>query len=89
MHKYCIGLLRFKNIAHPGQHPTGDVRQVLSGLHEVQVYVRGDLKQLQHLIQHLSVLRGDADDGLQRRCGLQRMNERRHFDGLRTSPKDD
>ncbi len=37
---------------------------------------------MQHLIQHLSVLSGDANPGVERGILCQRMNQRCHFDGF-------
>jgi len=39
----------------------GDVGQPLPGAHQVEIAVRADREQLKHLVQHLPVLRGHAD----------------------------
>jgi hypothetical protein len=47
------------------QYVAGDIGEVLSGLHDVQVVVRLDIKKIEHLVQHLAMLCCDADDALE------------------------
>ena len=59
-----VGLALFQHVAHAGEHAGRDVVEVLPLLHDVQVVVGADVKDTEHLVQHLAVLAGDADDGL-------------------------
>ena len=51
--------------------------------------VRSDVEQLQHLVEHLSVLRGHADTRFDALRATQRLNDRGHFDGLWARAEDD
>jgi hypothetical protein len=61
----------------------GDVGQPLPGPHQVEVAVRADGEQLKHLVQHLSVLRGHADQRRDARRLRQALDDGRHLDCLR------
>ena len=56
MHQDYIGLALLEHVAHSGEYAGGDVIQVLSLFHDVQVKIRRDLKYTEHLVQHLAVL---------------------------------
>jgi hypothetical protein len=44
-------------------------------------------EQVQYLVEHLAVLRGDADTRVYARRLRQSLHHRGHFDGLRGVPK--
>ena len=83
MHQHHIGLRLLEHIIQPMQAFLCNQCQRLPRLHDVKVIIRLDLKNIQHLIQHLAVLRGDADDRLGMGILFQCMHQRRHFDRLR------
>ena len=80
--QHAVRLPLGQNPAQAEQHIAGDVRQILPRLHEVEVVFRRNIKQRQHLIQHLPVLGGDADARIDAIRRLQGLHHRRHFDGL-------
>ena len=65
---------------HAGQALGGDGTEGLAGGHDVQVPVRREGEDLQHAVQHLPVLGGDAAEGGNIR---QLPDQRGHFNGLR------
>ena len=72
-----------QHVLHAGQHAGGDPGQVLAGTHQVEVVVGDDVEQLEHLVEHLPVLRSDADTDPQAAMLAQRMQDRGHLDGFR------
>ena len=72
----------FKDFPQAGQNVGGDVGQVLARLHDVEVEIRMDVEQLQHLVEHLPVLGGHANMGFDGLGLAQRGHHRGHFDGL-------
>ena len=90
MHKDKVGLLLLQHALETREDIAGDVVQILSGLHDVQIVLRHDVEQIEHLVQHLPVLRGDANDGLNlTSTGLQALDQRRHLDGFRAGAKNE
>ena len=78
-----IGLDLLQDVAHAGEHAGRDVVQVLPLLHDVQVEVRLDLEDPEHLVQHLPMLPGDAHNRLKLfRTLLELLHQRAHLDGL-------
>ena len=45
----------------PLQHGAGDVGQILPRGHDVEVEIGREPEELEHLVEHLAVLGGDAD----------------------------
>lgn len=64
MHKYYIWLDFLQHSLDAVKDVCSDVEQRLTVLHDVQVIVRDDTKRLQHLVEHLPVLRRDAYDNI-------------------------
>ena len=62
--KHQVGPDLLQHAVHPGQAPGSDGGQGLPWLHDVQIVVGLQLKDLQHAVQHLPVLGGDAADRL-------------------------
>ena len=73
---------------HAGQDPARQTVQVLPCLHQAQVVIRLDGEDVQHLVEHLPMLPGDAHARHEVRPFLQRTNYRRHLDGFRTRAED-
>ena len=82
--KHQIGLRRFQHGLHPIEHTRSDAGQILTLLHNVQVIVRLNAKLLHHGIQHLTVLRRDANHASDLGAFLKLQYQRRHFDCFRT-----
>ena len=88
MDKDHVGLYFLQDIAHAGEHAGGDVVEVLALFHYVEVVVRGDLEDAQHLVQHLAVLAGDAHYSLELfRVFLELLYQGAHLDCLRPGSK--
>ena len=45
-----------KNRFQAGQHPSGNVLQRLTVFHDIQIIIRRDVEQIQHLIEHVPML---------------------------------
>jgi len=68
----------------------GDLVGRLVGAHEVEVDVGPDLEEIEDLVEHLAVLRGRADDGLEARgLPLEAADDRGELDRLRPRSHDD
>ena len=66
---------------------TGDVSQVLTGLHQIKINIGSNLKKLEYLIQHLTVLSGYADPYFDTFCRSKGFTYRGHLDGFRAGSK--
>lgn len=80
--------------SNPGSilHPnliTGfaNICQILSGPHLIQVKIRPDTKQLQHLVQHFPMLGSHANLAVDLRMLGQRLNQGSHLDCFRAGTK--
>ena len=85
--QHQIRFLFLENSPHPLQHIAGDVEEGLLLLHNGQVIVRNHMKALQHLIQHLPVLTGNAYQRFHGTSAFQFFDQRAHFDSLRSGAK--
>ena len=74
-------LLR-QDLPEASQDPDGDVKEVLVRGHEVQVIIRHDPEDFQHLVQHLAVLGRDRHLDLEVPGLFQAQDHRGHLDGL-------
>ena len=71
-----------------GEDPGGQFGQALVGPHQVQVHIGCDLKGFQHLIEHFTVLGGDADQRFDLVGELpQPFDHGGHLDGFRAGAK--
>ncbi len=62
--------------------------ECLARPHGVEIVIRLELEHVQNLIQHLAMLRRDADSRFERfRVGQEVANYRAKLDRLRSSPK--
>ena len=84
-----IGLLVLEDGLELEKHVARHVEQRLSRLHDRQVVIWSHVEDAQHLVEHLAVLAGHGDDGLEliRPC-LQLVGEGAHLDGLRAGTED-
>ena len=86
--QHHIGLALLEHVAHTGEHAGGDVVQVLSLLHNVEVEVGLHLEDAQHLVQHLAVLSRHAHNRLKLlRIFLELLHQRAHLNRLRPRSK--
>ncbi len=74
---------------HAFENCDRDVGQRLPGAHQIEIDVGRDRKEVQHLIQHLSMLRGHADSCIDPGSVLQRLHQRRHLDRFGTGADDE
>jgi hypothetical protein len=63
------------------------MKKRLAVLHYVKVVLRLYFENRKHIIQHLPVLRANANPRLQIFAGSNRRHHRRHFNGLRPRAK--
>jgi hypothetical protein len=62
----------------------------LTGAHDVEVLVRGHVECVQNLVEHLAVLRGDADTDVEViRAGLHVPDDRTELNGLGAGTEDE
>ncbi len=77
LNEHEVGRLRRDHLRHAGQDPGGKPIERLVWRHDVEVVIRDDAEQVQHLVQHAAVLRrgaGAANDAGHR---TQFQNDRR------------
>lgn len=83
MDKYDVGTCGGEYLAHACEHPGGDIVEVLSGTHDVEVEVGTYVEDVEYLVEHLTVLSGHADKGTELvGMAFERFDQRGHFDGL-------
>ncbi|MND78928.1 hypothetical protein D3C80_706490 [compost metagenome] len=87
VYQNAIRLELGKHRFQPLQDGGGDIGQILSRLHDVEVIVRLDLEQIEHLVQHLSVLSCDTDSDIHLAIGLEGLDDWGHLDCFRPCPK--
>lgn len=63
MHQHHVGAHFFQYVAHSCEDTGGHVVQILPLPHDVEVVIGPDVKQAEHLVQHLAVLPRNANDG--------------------------
>ena len=66
----------------------GDGRQRLLFFHDIQIKLRVNIKNRQHLVQHLPVLGGNAHQSFDLFSAFQLFHQRAHLVGLRTGAED-
>ena len=82
LHQHPVGPAVLDDPQNAGKRGRGDVIQSLARLHDVQIIIGLDLKDGQNLVQHLPVLGGDTDQGLNARRRRQRRDDRGQLDGF-------
>ena len=84
MDKHHIGFLLLQYRADPLKNVDRNVKQGLFFLHDGQIVLRCDMERVKNLIEHLTVLSGDTDDGLHSGTFFQCIDKRTHFDRFRS-----
>ena len=88
MHQYHIGQNSLQYISQTYQYPACHIIQVLPLFHDIQVIIGVYLKNLQYLIQHLSMLPSHTYNCLKIIWILLKfLNQRSHLNCLRSCPK--
>ena len=88
MNKDHIGFLFFQYFPDPVQNIGRDIEQGLTVFHDVQIIVWNNVEGFQYLIQHLTVLGGNAYHGLNPFPCFQLVDERAHLDCFRSCAED-
>ena len=88
LHQHPVRLEVAQHGVEVGEDGGGQLRQRLVGAHQVEVDVGGDLEQVEHLVEHLAVLGGDANQRFDAGRVVQALYDGRHFDGFRAGAKD-
>ena len=83
MDQHQVGPHLLKHLFQPQQALGGDGGQGLAGLHDIQVELGDNAEYVQHRVQHLPVLGGDAAKAFNPLPALQLLHQGGHFDGLR------
>ena len=85
MYEHDVGLRIAQNRLHALENARRDLRDRLIVSHDVEIVIRHDPKEGDQIVEHLPVLRRDADDRLDcRPRGGERTHDGRHFDGIGT-----
>jgi hypothetical protein len=56
-----IRVFSLLDIPNAEQDPAGNIKKILVWLHDIQVIIRGDGKEIQNLVKHLAMLGRHAD----------------------------
>ena len=81
--EHQVGLRALEDAREPVKHARGDVREGLAALHDVEVVVGAYVEDAEDAVEHLAVLRGDADRALNPSAALELQHQRGHLYGLR------
>lgn len=85
-----VGLLVLEDRLELEQHVARHIEQRLARPHDGEVVVGSHTEDAQHLVEHLAVLAGHGDDGLELiSARLQLVDERAHLDCLRAGTEDE
>jgi hypothetical protein len=87
MHEHAVWAHLVEHGIDRRKGPAGQPVQGLVAGHQTEVVVRLYAEQLQHLIQHLPMLAGHADNGCREAALPQRLDHRRHLYGLGSRPE--
>jgi hypothetical protein len=89
LHQDDVGPFGGEHALERRQNARRRLRQRLSRLHQVEIVVGRDAEDLQYLIEHLAMLRGDAAFHLEfGRTGAQMEQHRAELDGFRPRAED-
>ena len=83
-----VGLDGIKHLVHAEKGLGRDGGERLALFHDMKIIVTRQMEDLHDGIEHFPVLTGQADDALDLVVCLQRLDKRRHFDGLRPGAED-
>ena len=79
-----------EDVTQTGEDACCDIGEVLTLLHDVEVVVRLDIEDGEHLVEHFAMLTGDAHDGFELSISLLKfLHKRTHLNGLGTSAKNE
>ena len=62
MNKYYVWMAFLENISKSNKNSCCNIREILTLFHDVEVVVRFHIKDLEHLIEHFTMLACDAYD---------------------------
>ena len=85
--KHYIRALPLQNGPDPLQNALRYIKEGLALFHDGQIVVRRHAESIHYLVEHLSVLAGDAHHSPDPRAGSQFVDQRAHLDGLRPRAK--
>jgi hypothetical protein len=88
MHERVVGPVAVENTAQAQHRARRDVGEILPRPHDVEIEVGTDAEKLETLVEHLPVLRGHADPGIEAGVCIQRRDHGRHLDCLGTRADD-
>ncbi len=88
LHHHQIGLLLGDQPVQAAQGPLRHTGEGLTVPADVEIVVRNQAEQVEHLVEHAAMLAGDHDPGFEVRGVLQGQDERSHLDGFRPGPED-
>ena len=83
VNQHHIRFFLLQNRPDPFQNQGSDIKECLALMHHLQIIVCFHLKNIQHLIQHLTMLSGDTNFGLDVVMFLKFQHHRTHLDRLR------
>ena len=88
LHQHDAGLLGIQDGFERRQNPGSGLEQGLAGQHQIQIVIGPDVEYRQHLVEHVTMLTGDAHPGLKlRRPGAQVQENRTELDRLGPGPE--
>ena len=85
MDQHPVGSHLAQHSLHALEDGGGDVGKSLRILHHLEIRVRAQIEEADHLIQHFRMLARQADLRMEARIGGEREHHRRHLDRLGTS----
>ena len=89
MNKHYIRLALLEYITHTVEDTYCYIGQILALLHDVQVNIWLDIKYLEHLVEHFSMLTCDAHNRFELFCPiLEFLHQRTHLNSFGTSTED-
>ena len=87
MHQHEVRLFARDHLAHPDDDLGGDIPKRLARRHDVEIDIRAFIKGGKHLVEHLPVLAGDADNLVHQLAGPDLAHHRHHLDAFRPGAK--
>mgnify|MGYP001824042190 CR=1 FL=1 len=81
------GFFGVEGFAQAGDQAREQFIKCLVFLHNIEINVGRDPRNVQHLVQHLAMLGGNAHPGLNGWLAFQRVDDRKHLDRFRPRPE--
>ncbi len=88
LHEHHRRLMSFQQRVESAERPRGNIRQRLVRLDDVEIMIRLDRKQHQHIIDHLTMLRSGHHHALKCWILFEQLQHRKKLDDLRTGAED-